>query len=74
MSFIFLQLEADEERCSLHPPVYEVTKVLKVQKPANKKQRNYLFFITLFTTRTDETSLLVEVNTSTFHTCDERPL
>lgn len=34
----------------------------------------YLFFITLFTTRTEETSLLVEVNTSTFHIWDERPL
>ena len=29
---------------------------------------SYLFFNTLLTTRTDDTSLLVEVNTSTFHT------
>lgn len=29
---------------------------------------DYLFFNTLLTTRTDDTSLLVEVNTSTFHT------
>lgn len=28
----------------------------------------YLRFMTLFTTRTDETSLPVDVNTSTFHT------
>ena len=28
----------------------------------------YLFFKTLLTTLTEETSLLVEVNTSTFHT------
>lgn len=34
----------------------------------------YLFFNTLFTTLMEDTSLLVEVNTSTFHTWDERPL
>ena len=34
----------------------------------------YFFFKMLFTTRTLETSLSVEVNTSTFHTCEERPL
>ena len=31
-------------------------------------------FITLFITRMDETNFSVEVNTSTFHTCEERPL
>ena len=35
---------------------------------------HYFFFKMLFTTRTLETSLSVEVNTSTFHTCEERPL
>ena len=34
----------------------------------------HLFFITLFTTRMEETNLFVEVNTSTFQIWDERPL
>ena len=34
----------------------------------------HLRFITLFITRMDETNFSVEVNTSTFHTCEERPL
>ena len=37
------------------------------------KPHHYFFFKMLFTTRMLDTSLLVEVNTSTFHTCDERP-
>ena len=34
----------------------------------------HFFFNILFTTRTDDTSLSVDVNTSTFQTCEERPL
>ena len=35
---------------------------------------NHFFFSMLLITRTEETSLSVEVNMSTFHTWDERPL
>lgn len=35
---------------------------------------NHFFFSILLITRTEETSLSVEVNMSTFHTWDERPL
>ncbi len=34
----------------------------------------HFFFNILFTTRMDDTNLSVEVNTSTFHTCEERHL
>ena len=53
--------------------------LLPLNKCINSCQVTYffvghLFFITLLTTRMEDTSLLVEVNTSTFHTWDERPL
>ena len=54
-------------------------RLLPLNKCINSCQITYffvghLFFITLLTTRMEDTSLFVEVNTSTFHTWDERPL